>query len=106
MESKAGSIIGFAVRANKVIFGAEMLEQGKRKRYLIIFSPTASENTKRTIFAVAKRDKVPLIMSEELLRATHKDTCKVIGIANKQMSDAIINYLDPKENLLIKSEEI
>ncbi len=107
MNGKAESIIGFAVKAGKVIYGLDTLKETKRKRYLIIFSPSVSDGTKKDIFAVAKRDNVPLIRSEALLTALHKDNIKVIGIANKQMADAIMNFtVNSKDYLLIKSEEI
>ncbi len=107
MSGKAESIIGFAVKADKVIYGLDMLKEGKRKRYLIIFSPTVSDGSKQAILSVAKRDNVPIIISESLIAALHKAGAKVIGIANKQMADAIIKFtVDSKDYLLIKSEEI
>ena len=107
MNDKIATLIGFAVKANKLIYGLDELEEGTRKRYLIVYCSTLSERGEAALKRVAKRDNVPMIktLSRRLEDIVYKRNCKVIGIANKQMSEAIIQYIT-EDYLLIKSEEI
>ena len=107
MNDKVASLIGFAVKANKLIYGVDELIEGKRKRYLIIYCHTLSDRSKAAVKEVALRDKVPLIETKgkKLEEIVYKNNCKVIGVSNKQMADAIIEYIT-EDYLLIKLEEI
>lgn len=107
MTDKIASLVGFAVKANKVIYGLEELARGKRKRYLVMCSPTLSARSRDSALGVAKRDGVPIIetVGTTVEQLTHKRNCKIIGISDKQMSDAIIANVN-QDYLLIKSEEI
>ena len=107
MSNKVSTIIGFAVKANKLIYGMDELDSGKRKRYLIIFCGSLSERARKDLNAIAIRDHVPLIevKTRKLEDIVNKKNCKVIGVANKQMSEAIIKYITDDYSL-IKSEGI
>lgn len=107
MNDKIATLIGFAVKANKLIYGMDELKEGSRKRYLIVFCHSLSERGKAEIKEIALRDKVPLIetKTKKLEDIVFKRNCKIIGIANKQMSEAIIKYIT-EDYSLIKSEEI
>ena len=106
-NDKVATLIGFAVKANKLIYGLDELEEGTRKRYLIVYCSTLSDRAKAAVKRVAKRDNVPIIetLNRRLEDIVYKRNCKVIGIANKQMSEAIIQYIT-EDYSLIKSEEI
>ncbi len=95
MSDKVSTLIGFAVKANKLIYGMDELKEGKRKRYLIVYCHSLSERGKDEIKEIARRDNVPLIetKSQKLEDIVYKRNCKVIGVANKQMSEAIIKYI-------------
>ncbi len=107
MSDKVATLIGFAVKANKVIYGLETLEQSNRKRYLIVRCHSLSDRAKQQTYKVAERDGVPIIetKSRTLEDVVHKRNCKVIGLSNKQMSQAILKYIT-EDYSLIKSEEI
>lgn len=107
MNDKIASLIGFAVKSGKIIYGLESLEEGKRKRYLIVCCHTLSERAKIGVKKVAQRDGVFIVETKtrKLEDIVYKKNCKVIGISNKQMADAIINYIT-EDYSLIKSEEI
>lgn len=110
---KVATLIGFAVKANKLIYGLEELEKGKRKRYLIVCCHSLGAKSRETAEYIARRDGVPIVVTENKLLEdiVHKNNCKIIGIANKQMSEAIMKFLSdeiarPEGYSLIKSEEI
>ncbi|MBR2967232.1 MAG: hypothetical protein IKC35_00455 [Clostridia bacterium] len=107
MNDKIATLIGFAVKANKLIYGLDTLEEGNKKRYLIVCCHTLSERAFSTAKFIAKRDGVPILVTKtrKLEDIVYKRNCKVIGISNKQMSDAIIDYIT-NDYSLIKSEEI
>ncbi len=107
MSDKVATLIGFAVKANKLIYGLDELEEGKRKRYLIVFCNSLSERGKAEVKELALKNKVPAIetLTVKLEDIVHKKNCKVIGVANKQMSEAIIKYITDDYSLIM-SEEI
>ncbi len=108
MTDKVSTLIGFSVKANKVIFGADELKEGKRKRYLIVGCHTLSERSLKEVKRIAARDKVPLAIcvKKELSDIVFKRNCKVIGICDKQMSEAIMKFINTEDYLIIESEEI
>lgn len=106
MNDKIVSLLGFAVKADKLIYGLDELKQGTRKRYLIICCHSLSERGKKEVLYVAERDNVPLIevKTQRLEDVIHKTDCKVVGLKNKSMAEAIIKYLT-NDYLLLRSEE-
>ena len=107
MNDKISTLIGFAVKANKIIYGLESLDEGTRKRYLIVSCHTLSDRAKNELKTIAKRDNVPILVTKnrKLEDIVYKRNCKVIGISNKQMTEAILQYIT-EDYSLIKSEEI
>ena len=106
MSDKIASLIGFAIKADKIIYGLDELSHSKHKRYLIIRCNTLSQGAKEETLFVAERDKVPLIEVKNgtLADLVHKRNCKVIGIKNKQMADAMMQYIT-NDYSIIRSEE-
>jgi len=90
--AKTETLIGFAVKAKKAIFGADRVE-GNKTAELIICCRSASERTIRNI-ALLKTGRLPVIISEKPLEdIVYKKNCKVIGITDKQFAKAILESI-------------
>ena len=99
---KIESLLGFAVRAGKIIYGFDNIEALRKKRYLIILDNSVSERLLRHCTEFAKSKHLPLlrIKHKKIEDIVHKLNCKVIAITDKQMSDAIIKFANDNYEVL------
>lgn len=90
VSDKTKSLIGFAIKAGKIIFGSDNIVSAKRK-YLIIVCRTLSENGLNRL--KNNCPGVPLLkcVYSDLSEAVHRDNCKAIAFTDKQMSQAVLS---------------
>ena len=101
--NKTISLIGFATKARKILFGAELTVKAVRKGkkggvYLILYASDASDNTKKKVTDCGAYHKVPVIMLEQTSAELSKITGKlhavaVMGIADEGFANAIVKSL-------------
>ena len=91
---KVANLLGFAIKAGKVIFGSDSIERYHKKKHLIIMCTLLSENTQKKI--VNAHQSVPVFLSREtkVEDLTHKAGCKVIAVTDKQMATALIDKMN------------
>lgn len=87
-------LIGLAMKAGKVAFGADSVEENitKRKAKLIIISKESSERTKSKFVKLCEKYKVPIIIDgkiEELSKTIGKNNKAVIGIKDINFANSI-----------------
>ena len=94
-KSKAETFIGFAMRTGNFRIGANAAATLKRANLMIVCS-SASENTKKEAEKLAKKFKCPLIEPtvKTLEEITHRENAKVMAIADKSLSAAILDNLE------------
>ena len=94
-KSKAETFIGFAMRTGNFRIGANAAATLKRANLMIVCS-SASENTKKEAEKLAKKFKCPLIepTGKTLEEITHRENAKVMAIADKNLSAAILDNLE------------
>ena len=100
-NDKLKSMLGFAMKAGKVLFGSDnLLANGKRK-YLIVICKSLSENGINRL--VNNASTVPIIKTKNQLLSelTHKDNCKAIAFTDKQMANAVLNSYNNNEYELL-----
>ncbi|MBQ3116201.1 MAG: hypothetical protein IJC07_04155 [Clostridia bacterium] len=93
-RSKAETFIGFAMRTGKYKIGANAVATLKRA-YLVIVCSSASDNTKKDAQKLANRFNCPIYVSvtKTLEQITKKENAKVMAIADKALSKAILENL-------------
>ncbi len=91
-KGKAETFIGFAMRTGKFRIGANASATLK-KAHLVIVCCSASENTKKDADKLAKKFNCPIIETIEktLEEFTHRENAKVMAIADKSLSLAILS---------------
>ena len=91
-KSKAETYVGFAVRTGKFRIGGNAVQTLKRA-YLMIVCKTASGNSKEQAEKIAKKFGCPLLETTEktLEQLTHRENAKIMAIADKQLSAAILD---------------
>lgn len=104
---KIESLLGFAVKAGKIIYGFDNIETLRKKRYLIIIDKTASKRLSRHCTEFAKSKHLPLLQinHKKIEDVVHKLNCKVIAITDKQMSAAILKFANDNYEVLTSEVE-
>jgi len=97
--AKIETLIGFAVKAQKIIYGADRIFNNKNAK-LIVICKSLADNSKKKIF-----DKVlptqKIIESKNLLEnIVFKTNCKVIAITDINFIKAILENFNENYTLL------
>ena len=109
MKTKAETLVGFAIKANKCRFGVNSIESLKHAELLIV-CPTASDNTKKEALKLSKKLSARLYISVKPLdekgryickyyswngeETTYKENCKLIAITDKNFAKPITEFSD------------
>lgn len=90
------SFVGFAVRADKVVWGTDNVLAYKKKLRLVLVSRDLAENAlqKLRAYADAKPARLVVLSDVTVAELVHRDGVKAIGITDKNLSDAIISELE------------
>ena len=90
------SFVGFAVRANKVVWGTDNVLAYKKKLRLVLVSADLAVNAleKLTAYCEAKPSALRILADVTVAELVHREGVKAIGITDKNLSDAIIAELD------------
>ena len=105
MRDKITSLLGFAVKAGKLIYGSDNIELCRRKIYLIIGCHTLSENGIKRLQRLAAARRTPMLKCLSGLSTTvGKINCKAVALTDRQMAAAMVNNLS-ENYLLIDVEE-
>ena len=85
-----GGLISISRKAGYVIIGQDNLIGYDKKLYLILLDKTAGKSLVREIDFLSKKKNVQVLLVEDLGKILKIENCKVIGIKNKNLSDAIV----------------
>lgn len=94
-ENKLSTYIGFAIKSGKVIFGYDNLFKAKKKPVLVVICPTLSEKMKEKVNLFCCDQKIASLTLENLILSDiiKRDNCKVIGICDENLANAIANNI-------------
>lgn len=99
-QDKVTALVGFAIKAGKIIFGTDAIERSHRKKGLIIACKTLSEGSLEKLVRQSGGTTVILSRVTPVSELTHKNGCKVIAVTDKQMSDAILKNINGNYQIL------
>ena len=91
--SKIKTYLGFAIKSGKIIFGYDNLLIAKNNPYLVLSCSTLNEkmNTKVNTFCNNRKIKCVNLLEVKLSDLIQRDNCKVVGIKDENLSNAILN---------------
>ena len=90
--NKIISYLGFAQKSNNCITGQTALKKCTKQLYLIIVCNTASDNLKDLAKNIATKHNCNFIITNvELTKLLNKKDIKIVGIADENLSIAIMN---------------
>ena len=102
--AKIETMIGFAIKANKIIYGAERIYTSSfnknKNAKLIIICSTLADNSKKKLLE-KKLSNQKILLSKNLLDdIVHKTNCKAIAITDTNFIRPILENLNEYYTLL------
>lgn len=91
LQDKIKTLTGFAIKAGKVIFGADNIYLSGKRKYVILVCRTASERTVSRL--INNCSSVPILKCKytDLSEIVFRENCKVLAVTDRQMSQAMLN---------------
>ena len=94
IDNNVLGLIGLAMRAGKVSFGADSVEEEckKKKVKLLIIAQDASERTKNKFKNIGTQYNIPIILDsniEELSKRIGKNNKAILGIKDSSFAESI-----------------
>lgn len=100
MNKLIRTYIGFSIKSRAVVIGQDRLKASKDKIHLIIYCSTASQNLKDLVVRLAQKFECKALMLDETLQEyTNLAGCKVMGITNNSLAEAIIKVAENKQDI-------
>ncbi|NLK17618.1 MAG: hypothetical protein GX304_03725 [Clostridiales bacterium] len=92
MQSKDLSLIGFAVKARKVVFGLNQIKSCKKRVCLMFICHTASQSTQHAALSLAKKRRAAALRTRgvPLEDVVGKPNCKSAAITDETFAAAIM----------------
>ncbi len=95
MNKQIKTYIGFSIKSRQIVIGQDRLKACKDKLELIIYCKTASANLVKLAKNQADKHTCKCIMLDEILDSyTNLEGCKIIGLTNSSLAEAIIKQLE------------
>ena len=90
---KIKSYLGFSIKSKQIIFGIDNIENSRTKPNLVIACKTLSENGKNQVLNYCKKNDITLISPKAitLSELVSRNNCKIVGLKNGNLSEAILN---------------
>ena len=99
MQDKVVTLVGFAIKSGKVVFGMDAILRNSRRKGLIITDKTLSEGSRDKLVRQAN-GTVVISRVTPVSEITHREGCKVIAITDKQMAQAILDNMNGNYQIL------
>ena len=92
MINKIQSYLGFAKKSRAIVFGLDNLEKFNKSVYLVLYVKQLSENSLNKLNKLVneKNWKMGELENQTIDELLFVDNCKVIGITNDNLANAII----------------
>ena len=104
-RSKVESYLGFCLRAGKVVFGVDGIEQQKKGVFLLIVDKSVGESSFKKVQKAREKLSCPLVLAEEekLGAMLYKPAVKAVAIKDKNLASAIISVAEAEFQLKLYS---
>lgn len=93
ITSKAETYIGFSIKSGKIVWGLDNVLTCRAKLKLVIACSSLGENSLKKLltYTTAKGIKVLRLVDRHLDDIVNKSNCKVIGLTDVHLAQAVIN---------------
>ena len=102
INSKIYGLIGLAMRAGKIAFGADSVEDliKKRKLKLVIVAENSSDRTKNNFEFICNKNNIPIIIHgniENISKSIGKQNKAIIGVKESNIANEICKIVNGGE---------
>jgi len=91
--AKIETMIGFAIRAGKIIYGAERIYQNKNAK-IIIICHTLADNSKKKLLEKRLPNQKIIVTKALLEDIVYKTNCKAIAITDINFAKSILDGIN------------
>ncbi|MDE7164436.1 MAG: hypothetical protein K2O04_03330 [Clostridiales bacterium] len=91
-QDKFVTMIGFARRSGKIVYGLDSLKSAKNIKLLAV-SDTASDNLKRNMELIADKKEIPIVTVIQMENALGNNV-KALGLTDTNMAKAVVDYIE------------
>jgi ribosomal protein L7Ae-like RNA K-turn-binding protein len=93
------ALLGFAVKARKVVYGLDAIERAIARVRLVLYDDTLSQNSLDKAQRIALRHSIPIAhVSDKMQDVVHKLNCKIIGVIDDNFAKAILEGKSTKRS--------
>ena len=97
---KVVSLLGFAIKAGKTVFGTDSIERYRKKKHLIFICNTMSEGSKEKLIRANKGTPIVVCRDSSLEEITHRQGLKALALTDRQMAEALLNNINESYQLV------
>ena len=93
ISKKLQGYLGILRKGDYLVIGADRLKEYNKKLYLVIIPKNASKNILKVSTHIANDYNIPVIEVplEDMGECIGLNSCQILGVKNKGLSDAILN---------------
>ena len=89
--NKVKTYLGFANKAGKIVFGIDNIIKRPKGILVVLYDSTLAQNSVDKVTRFCETNNIPCILySELIIDAVHKQNCKIVGITDKSLAEAIL----------------
>lgn len=105
-KDKIATLLHFAIKAGKLVYGVDNISAFHKKLHLIIICPTLSSNSENEIKNVCVKRNIPLLKPQDTLdKILIKPNCKAAALTDRQMAETILKNTNENYRLIKFAEE-
>lgn len=92
-KSKVETYLGFCIRARKIVFGIDNVENSKRGVHLLLSDGSLGENSFKIMVKTKEKFACPLLTTESgvLGELLHRPAVKAVAIKDEHLAAAILS---------------
>ncbi len=94
-NKKIAAYLGFCIRAGKVTYGVDNMENLKKGVFLLIVDEALGESSFKTVRKIGERFACKLLVGKTgaLGAVLHKPTVKAVAVKDKNLAEAILSVV-------------
>ena len=91
---KVVSILGFAIKAGKVLYGCDSIERYHKRKSLMLRCGPLAEKSRHKIIRRHGGGPPVVVNQTTVEEMTHRSGCKAIAVIDKQMAQAMLDSMN------------
>ncbi|MGN0961897.1 MAG: L7Ae/L30e/S12e/Gadd45 family ribosomal protein [Christensenellales bacterium] len=93
---KIRSYLGFSIKSGKILFGSDKLFESTKRPNLVLICSTQNEKVTKKVLNYCNTNKIKSIKLNNLILSDliGRENCKVIGILDYNLANAIIKEFE------------